>query len=163
MEIRQGTMNDLDKLVEVEQKCFPLSEAASKAQLKERLDVYANHFWLLVEDEKIISFIDGFVTNQRDLEDEMYENASMHDENGDWQMIFGVNTIPEYQHRGYASQLMKVVIEKAKEEHKKGLVLTCKEELLPFYERLGFINEGISSSVHGNVTWYQMRLLVEGE
>ena len=163
MEIRKGTIDDLDKLVEVEQKCFPLSEAATKAQIKERLDVYANHFWLLVEDEKLISFIDGFVSNQKDLEDKMYENAKLHDENGDWQMIFGVNTIPEYQHQGYASKLMSVVIEDAKKEQRKGFVLTCKEELLPFYERFGFKNEGISNSVHGNVTWYQMRLLLEGE
>lgn len=41
--------------------------------------------------------------------------------------------------------------------------MTCKEKLIPFYEQFGFINEGISESVHGNVVWYQMRLLFEGD
>jgi hypothetical protein len=49
------------------------------------------------------------------------------------------------------------VIKEAKAQKRKGVVLTCKEKLTPFYEKLGFINEGISSSVHGNIIWYQMR------
>ena len=37
-------------------------------------------------------------------------------------------------------------------------MLTCKEELLHFYERFGFVSEGVSGSVHGGAVWYQMRL-----
>ncbi len=36
-------------------------------------------------------FVDGFVTDEPDLTDEMYENAAMHNENGTWQMIFLVS------------------------------------------------------------------------
>ena len=38
--------------------------------------------------------MDGFCTDWPDLTDEMYADASLHQENGAWQMIFGVNTIP---------------------------------------------------------------------
>ena len=41
---------------------------------------------------------------------------------------------------------------------RKGLVLTCKEKLIPYYSSFGFQDEGISSSEHGNVVWHQMRL-----
>ena len=41
----------------------------------------------MFEEEKLIAFVDGMVTNQEDLTDEMYEKAEMHDEKGDWQMI----------------------------------------------------------------------------
>ena len=40
-------------------------------------------------------FVDGFVTDTPDLTDEMYADASLHDAHGAWQMIFGVNTLPE--------------------------------------------------------------------
>jgi hypothetical protein len=30
--------------------------------------------------------------------------------------------------------------------------------MLDFYEKFGYRNEGISSSVHGDAVWYQMRL-----
>ena len=101
--------------------------------------------------------MDGFVTDKPDLTDEMYERAEMHDENGAWQMIFGVNTIPAYRKHGYAGQLLQCAIEDARKQGRKGLVLTCKEKLIAYYAKFGFVNEGISESMHGNVTWYQMR------
>ena len=45
----------------------------------------------------------------------------------------------------------------AEKEGRRGLVLTCKKELIHYYGKFGFLNEGISVSVHGNVVWYQMR------
>lgn len=88
----------------------------------------------------------------------MYEKAEMHRENGDWQMIFGVNTIPAYRKKGYAGELIKRAIADAREQGRKGLVLTCKDRLIPYYAKFGFVNEGVSESVHGNVVWNQMRL-----
>lgn len=40
-------------------------------------------------------------------------------------------------------------------------MLTCKEHLLHYYAKLGFVNEGVSGSVHGGAVWYQMRLTFE--
>ena len=136
---------------------YILSSILNK-KIQERLNVYANHFLLLFEKNQLISFIDGFCTNQRDLTDEMYSDASMHDEDGDWQMIFGLNTLPDYQRQGYAAKIMCAMIDLARQENRKGLVLTCKDRLVPYYSKFGFKNEGVSSSVHGGVVWYQMRL-----
>lgn len=149
--IRKGMIEDAEILSKVEATCFPSNEAATSKEIQERLNVYANHF-------QLISFIDGFCTNHRDLTDEMYSDASMHDENGDWQMIFGLNTLPDYQRKGYAAKIMNAMIDLARQENRKGLVLTCKDRLVPYYSKFGFKNEGVSSSVHGGVVWYQMRL-----
>lgn len=59
--------------------------------------MYMRTIFFYCSKNQLISFIDGFCTNQRDLTDEMYSDASMHDEDGDWQMIFGLNTLPDYQ------------------------------------------------------------------
>lgn len=157
MEIRTATIADLAQIAAVEAECFPAAEAATKEEFAERIKYYGNHFWLMFEGEKLIAFVDGFVTDKPDLTDEMYERAEMHDENGAWQMIFGVNTIPAYRKHGYAGQLLQWAIEDARKQGRKGLVLTCKEKLIAYYAKFGFVNEGISESVHGNVTWYQMR------
>jgi len=29
---------------------------------------------------------------------------------------------------------------------------------MDYYAKFGFVNEGVSNSVHGGVVWYQMRL-----
>ncbi len=158
MLIRTATIEDLDEITDIEAECFPAAEAADREAFQQRLQYYGNHFWLLYEEQKLIAFVDGFVTDEPDLTDEMYENAALHDENGAWQMIFGVNTLPAYRRNGYAGKLLTRAIADAKEQGRRGVVLTCKEKLLHYYAKFGFENEGISQSVHGNVVWYQMRL-----
>ena len=138
---------------------FPQAEAATKDEFAKRIQYYGNHFWLLMYENQIVSFVDGFVTNQKDLSDEMYEKASLHDEAGQWQMIFGVNTLPSYRKKGYAAKLLERVIDDAQSQNRKGIVLTCKDALVPYYTKFGFTDEGISEkSVHGGVRWHQMRL-----
>ena len=154
MIIRTATIEDVEKIAAVEAACFPRAEAATKEQFAERVASYGNHFWLMFKGEKLIAFVDGFVTDEKD------ENAGLHNEKGAWQMIFGVNTLPEYRRRGLAGQLLEQAISDAKKQGRKGLVLTCKDALLPYYAKFGFVNEGVSDySTHGNVVWNQMRLI----
>ncbi len=158
MLIRTADLSDIPALAAVEAECFPAAEAASPEEIRERVEAYPNHFWLLFDDEKLVSFVDGFCTDERDLTDEMYAKASMHDENGDWQMIFGVNTIPSARKKGFAGKLLRTAIDNAKMSGRKGLVLTCKDKLVDYYASFGFKKEGISDSTHGGAVWYQMRL-----
>lgn len=157
--IRTATMDDLDSIAAVEAECFPAAEAAAREEFADRIRVYGSHFWLLYEGDRLVSFVDGFVTDKEDLTDEMYEKADMHRENGAWQMIFGVNTIQAYRRRGLAGLLLKRAIADAREQGRKGLVLTCKDHLVSYYAGFGFENEGISDkSTHGNAAWNQLRL-----
>lgn len=159
MHIRTATTDDLTALAGVEAACFPAAEAATEADLAARLAVYPNHFWLLEDgDGTLVSFIDGLVTDEPLLRDEMYADASLHNEAGAWQMIFGVNTIPRYRRQGCAARLMERVIADARAQGRKGCVLTCKDKLIHYYETFGFWSEGVSGSVHGGVVWYDMRL-----
>ena len=159
MNIRHATEQDIDAIATVEAECFPVAEAATKEEFIERVTYYGNHFWLMFDEEKLIAFLDGFVTDEADLTDEMYEKADMHNEDGAWQMIFGLNTIPSYRKHGYAEKLVECAIEDAKKHGRKGLVLTCKEKLLHYYAKFGFKDEGITDkSTHGDIAWHQMRL-----
>ena len=160
--IRAATLADKDSIAAVEAECFPPAEAATAEQFSDRLKHYADHFLLMFEDDRLIAFVDGFVTNGRDLTDEMYENAVMHDENGKWQMLFGVNTIPAYRRQSCAGELIGRFITIAREQGRMGVVLTCKDRLIRYYEKFGFVNEGLTAkSTHSGVEWYQMRQTFE--
>ena len=158
MEIRNAALKDLPAIAAVEAECFPAAEAATAEEFAGRLAHYANHFWLLFEDGQLAAFVDGFCTDTPDLTDEMYADAALHDEAGAWQMIFGVNTLPRCRRLGYAETLLRRVISDARAQGRKGLVLTCKDRLVHYYAKLGFVNEGVSGSTHGGVVWHQMRL-----
>ena len=141
MEIKYATTEDITAIAAVEAECFPPAEAATEEEFIERVKYYGNYFWLMYEDRKLIAFVDGFVTDEPDLTDEMYEKAAMHNEDGAWQMIFGVNTLPDYRRHGYAGKLIRRAIGDAKQQGRKGLVLTCKEKLIPYYAKFGFSDE----------------------
>ena len=158
MEIRHATIKDLGAIAAVEAECFSPETAATYESIKGRLENFADHFWLLEEGDTIVGFVNGMATDLSDLCDEMYHDAAMHDPNGAWQMIFGVDTIPSYRRRGCAEMVLRRVIADTKAAGRKGLVLTCREHLVHYYAKFGFVSEGISESGHGGVVWYQMRL-----
>ena len=156
--IRTATMADLPAIAQLEAICFPAAEAATEESFTRRLEMYPNHFWVLMDGDALVSFVNGMATDEPDLRDEMYDDATLHDENGTWQMIFGVDTHPDYRRQGCAGKLLEHVIGQAKAQGRRGLVLTCKDKLVPYYAKFGFVSEGISQSTHGDVIWYQMRL-----
>ena len=81
-------------------RLLPTSGGCHAAEITDRLAYYADHFWILEEDDgTVVSFVDGMTTDEPTLRDEMYENAALHDKDGTWQMIFGVNTLPAYRCR----------------------------------------------------------------
>lgn len=73
--IRYADINDLEQIAELERLCFPAEEAASKESFLERLSVYPNHFWILESEGRIVSVINGMVTDEADLKDEMYHDT----------------------------------------------------------------------------------------
>ena len=160
MKIRKATINDLKELSRIEMECFPAAEAATEEIFCRRLEVYPDFFWILENEAgEIVSFVNGMATDNEILTDEMFENPDLHNYNGNWQMIFGVNTLPEFRQRGYAEKVLRKVLEDAKNDGRKGVVLTCKDRLVPFYGKIGFVNEGLSESTHGGAVWYNMRII----
>ena len=158
MNIRHATSADVAAISAVEVECFPAAEAATEKSFADRVQHYGNHFWLMLDGDQLACFVNGMTTDEPDLTDEMFENAALHNEDGAWQMIFGVATMPSYRKRGYAGQLLQCAIDDARDHGRKGLVLTCKDKLVAYYAKFGFEDEGMSESEHGNVAWHQMRL-----
>ena len=157
--IRTATLADLDAVAAVEAACFPAAEAATREEFADRLAHYGDHFWLMFDGGTLIAFVDGMVTDRTDLTDDLYADAALHDAHGAWQMIFGVNTLPAYRCRGCAGAVLERVIADARAQGRRGCVLTCKDKLVHYYEKFGFVNEGVSQSTHGGVVWHKMRLM----
>lgn len=157
--IRNAQWQDLDKLAQIEAACFPAAEAATKETLAQRLQIYSKHFWVLeLYDGTIVGFIDGFVTNQAAITDEMFEQPRLHDEAAAYQAVFGLNVLPDYRGRHYGIALMNALIANARMAGRKGCILTCKENMISYYRKFGYQNQGLSQSKHGSAVWYDMLL-----
>ena len=156
--IRQATQADVTRISEIEQLCFPESEAASLASFKARFAVFPECFFVLEIDGVIVGHINGCIYHSPDLPDELYSNPSMHCPDGKYQTVFGLAVDPEYQRNGYASLLTKHLIDVSKQKEHLGMVLTCKDKLIPLYQSLGFVCQGASASSHGGASWNDMLL-----
>lgn len=159
--IRTASTADLDAIAALEAACFPPAEATDRETIAARLAAYPDHVWLAVEDgpERLVAGVNGMCTDLPDLTDEMFSRAELHEPDGAWQMIFSVATAPDRRGEGLAGALVRHAIEDARAGGRRGVVLTAKPELVGFYARLGFRDEGVSQgSTHGGAVWHQMRL-----
>lgn len=156
--IRQVTMEDLDRVTEVEAMCFPAAEAAGRQAFLERIQCFPDCFFVAEIGGEIVGFINGAATDSRVIVDEMFEDGSLHNPSGAYQSIFGLDVAPQWQHRGIAGELMRYMIEDARRRERRGLILTCKDRLIGFYEGFGYKSLGVSQSVHGGAVWYDMIL-----
>ena len=157
--IRHAHPDEWKTLAAIEAECFPPAEAASEEAIKTRLEAFPENFFVAEKDGKAIGFINGGNTDELDLPDEMYHDISLHKKNGQYRTVFGINTLPQYRKQGVGSKLMNAFIEDAKKSGQKGVILTCKDKLLPFYQSFGYVNQGVSKSCHGGAKWNDMHLI----
>lgn len=156
IKIRRVSIKDLDAVTEVEKICFPPAEAAEKESFEQRIKIFPEKFFIAEINGKIIGFINGCVINGTTIYDELYNHAELHVPEGDYQTVFGIDVIPSYRNQGIAAVLMNHMIEVSKLEGRKGVILACKEKLIHYYEKFGYMNAGLSESVHGGSKWYNM-------
>ena len=156
--IRNVGPEDAEAVGQIEMRCFPPQEAAGMEAIQDRIRRFPECFLAAEKDGSLIGFINGCATSRRTIEDFMFEDTSCHEPAEAYQAIFGLDVLPEHQGHGVASALMKALIQQARNKGRKGLILTCKERLIPFYEQFGYRNLGVSRSVHGGAVWYDMIL-----
>lgn len=161
--IRAAGPEDAGQAAAVEASCFPAAEAAGEEALSARIKTYPDSFLVAEAAGKLIGFINGAVTNERTIRDEMFEDVSLHVPDGDYQAVFGLDVLSEYRRFGIGADLMKHLIRDAKDRGRKGLILTCKDHLIHYYEKFGYRSLGVSRSVHGGAVWYDMILEFETE
>ncbi|MDM5326616.1 GNAT family N-acetyltransferase [Neobacillus sp. CF12] len=154
--IRNVTMNDLPDLVIIEHICFPIEEAATEAALKKRIQFIPDSFFVAEEGGVIVGLVNGPVIEREFITDDLFEEIKKNPAFGGHQTVLGVAVTPHFQTRGVATALLLHLEKEAKAKERESITLTCKEDLIRFYENLGYHNRGVSKSEHGGVTWYNM-------
>lgn len=155
--IRPVREEDLGEIAEIEARCFPAAEAAGYKDFLQRYRTCRESFFVAeTEDGALAGFCNGCCADTDHLADELYHDVSLYDPKGPYQMIFGLDVSPEYQKQGIGEALMRHMVESARERGKKAIVLTCKEHMIPFYQKIGYQYIEVSDSVHGGAVWHKM-------
>lgn len=155
--IREVRESDLDAIINNESSVFSPEEAATREAMKERIQMISDSFIIAETDSKeLVGYVVGPVINERYLYDELFESISKNPKSGGYQSILSLSVNPRFQGLGIAKQLLLKLTKISKEHNRKGITLTCLENLIHFYEQNGYTNEGLSESKHGGKTWYNM-------
>ncbi|MCR5540140.1 MAG: GNAT family N-acetyltransferase [Ruminococcus sp.] len=159
--ILQASAEDVSQLHEIEVISFPPEKAASLEAFEYRLREFPQWFFKAEADGRIIGLINGSCSKKPYITDDLYEQGGGFDESGENLLIYGLAVHPEFRHTGVAHKLMETFVASAKKAGKKHISLTCKEALTGFYESLGYTNRGVSESVKGNITNYDMEMYLD--
>ena len=156
--IRNVAEADLDACYEVEIACWPPEEAAVKETMKLRIAVFPQGFFVAEMDDRVVGMLNSCSTDRDDLGDEELKQLIGHNANGRNMVVFALGVLPAYRKRGVAAELMRRFITFAEGLQKRKVLLICKSDLVPYYERFGFVHAGLSRSTHGGAAWQQMAL-----
>lgn len=156
LKIRNVNMDDLQEVVDIENLCFIETEAATKEAFIKRIQYTPDSFFVAEEDGEIVGIVNGPVIEKEFITDDLFRESKENPKLGGHQSVLGLAVDPKYQKRGIASALLTHLEKEAKAKNRETVTLTCKEKYVPYYEKLGYVNRGLSDSEHGGVTWFNM-------
>ncbi len=161
-EFRQFLPDEISQAIVIEEICFPPNEACSEKHMRERFLTASEMFFAAVDKTtgKIAGFINGLSTDENIFRDEFFVDASLYNPNGKNIMILGVDVLPEHRMKGLAAELMRRYVIKAKNENRKMLLLTCLDNKVEMYKKMGYEDKGISNSTWGGEEWHEMFYLI---
>lgn len=155
--IRNVTPEDLEQVTALEAAAFPPEEAASRAAFAYRIQTFPERFFVAEEAGRIIGLVNGCASSLPAIADRLFEPQG-HEPDGKNQMVFGLAVDAACRRRGVGTALLNRLIDFARQQAMERVILTCKEEKIPYYAGFGFRNRGISRSTHGGAVWYDMVL-----
>ncbi len=160
---REIKQNEANEAADIEQICFPPNEACSRERIRERVDVAAEIFLVAVDRNsgKIAGFLNGIATDEEEFRDEFFIDASLNTPNGKNIMICGLDVLPEYRMIGLGRELMNTYCKREASKGRKKLILTCLDEKIDMYKKMGYKDKGISVSEWGGEKWHEMYLSLE--
>lgn len=161
-EFRNIRAEEAGQAAEMERICFPPSEACSPQMMQERVAKAPELFLVAVDRQtgKIAGFLNGLSTNEDSFRDEFFTNADLYDPDGKNIMLLGLDVLPKYRRQGLARELMHQYIQREKVNGRRILLLTCLQNKVKMYEKMGFQDEGIANSAWGGNQWHEMRCVI---
>ena len=75
-------------------------------------------------------------------------------------MLLGLDVLPQYRKQGLARALVYNYCRKEQEKGRRMLVLTCHENKVKMYRKLGFRDLGESGSKWGGEKWHEMDIFL---
>lgn len=157
-EFRNIRPEEGEEAADIEQICFPPNEACSREMMNERAKNVPEFFLVAMDREtgRMAGFLTGLATAETVFKDEFFMNTSLNDPQGKNIMLLSLNVRPEYRGQGLARELMSVYMRRERANGRSCLYLTCLDDKVKMYRKMGYKDLGISGSTWGGDVWHDM-------
>lgn len=161
-EFRTIRQDEIEQAVNIEHICFPPNEACTKEAMTARIKVAADSFLVAIDKATgyIAGFLNGIVSDEDTFRDEFFTQESLHDKKGKNVMILGLDVLPEYRRQGLATAIVRTYCDKEKKRGREKLILTCLDEKVAMYKKMGFVDNGMADSTWGGEEWHEMMYIL---
>lgn len=151
-EFRNIRPEEANQAVRMEQICFPPNEACSEKHMIERTLQVPELFLVAVDKEtgKIAGLLNGIATDEEVFRDEFFTDITLNNPKGKNIMLLDLEVLPEYRGQGLAKELMYLYLKREK------AFLTCLDNKMEMYTKMGYKELGISDSSWGGEEWHDM-------
>lgn len=156
IKFRNAQASDLRQIMTIENAGFTPDEAATAASMAQRIVVIPDTFIVATEEERVLGYIVGPAITARYLSDDLFVHLTANDASAAYLSVLSLAVAPMAQGRGVGGQLLTAFADRARQQGRRGITLTCLKRLVPFYEAHGYVNEGVADSTHAGETWYNM-------
>lgn len=160
MNIRHAALKDLERLYQIEKRCFQNIESTPKDKLKERIK-NLTHFYVLEESNRIMAYIAGISFDEPFFSSSLYQSTKLDARKGSDFFLLTLTCDKKYQHCGYGSTLLKYLENILIKENKQHIYLDCKENRIMFYSRFHY--NCIKQTKVKNQIWYEMKKDIGGK
>lgn len=157
-EFRSIRQEEAEQAVRMEQICFSPNEACSEKCMKERITTAPELFLVAVDktNGKLAGFLNGLATDEHLFRDEFFTNVDLYKPDGKNIMLLGLDVLPEYRKQGLARELVFRYLRRERENDRGMLILTCLQNKVKMYKKMGFVDRGIADSTWGGEEWHEM-------
>ena len=154
--------DEANQAVLIEQICFPPNEACSERNMKERIAKAPELFLVAVDRETglVAGFLNGLSTDEEIFRDEFFTDAELYDLEGKNVMLLGLDVLPEYRRQGLGTALVEEYVRRERENGRQALILTCLQDKVEMYRKMGFRDNGIANSTWGGEEWHEMSRII---
>ena len=158
MKIRKARLEDLNRIVEIELENFSVEEAIPHSIFEAHFREIQTSFLVAEKAGRIMGYIEGPVGPHRHLQDQSFTEdiKDYSHEPGGYISVTCLSIAKEAQGLGLGQKLLTALKEVALEDERDGINLTCHDYLIAYYEKHGFVNEGLSQSTFAEEIWHDM-------
>src|SRR3954452_15819382 len=136
---RSVQASDLEQLILIENEGFSIEEAATKEAFIERIQLIPDTFIVAEKEGEILGYMNGPIIYQPYITDDLFEKIKENPKRGGYQSILGLAVSERARNQGIAKILIEKMEELVEENERLGITLTCKQELVSFYEKCRFV------------------------